>query len=75
MTDYQPMSPEELARLTEMFATPIDFDELIAQGVLEKKGAWYVIKDMSRLPEHARRKIKQLKSPNLVQFHKHKKIK
>lgn len=37
MTDYQPMSPEELARLTEMFATPIDFDELIAQGALEKR--------------------------------------
>lgn len=71
MTDNQLISREELAKLMEMARTPIDFDGLIEQGVLEKKGRWYIIKDMSRLPEHARRKIKRLKSPNLVQFRKH----
>ena len=33
--------------------TPIDFDRLVADGVLERKGAWWRVLDMHRLPDHA----------------------
>ena len=33
--------------------TPIDFDRLVADGVLERNGAWWRVLDMHSLPEHA----------------------
>ncbi|WP_420628642.1 hypothetical protein [Candidatus Leptofilum sp.] len=72
--DNQPISIEELLKLAKMSATPIDFEDLNTKEILERKGNWYVIKDMDKLPEHAKRKIKRIKSPNLVQFSNHKKI-
>lgn len=45
----------------QKLATPIDFDALIGQGVLgNKKGAWYPVLDMNRLPEHAKAQITAL---------------
>jgi hypothetical protein len=44
----------ELRRLAESPAAPLDFDRLVAVGVLRKLGNWYEILDLSRLPEHAR---------------------
>ncbi len=72
--DFTPMTREEVLRLAKLHATPIDFDALIEQGVLEKKGAWYAILDMDRLPEHAKRRVKSLKTPNLVKFYPAKNI-
>ena len=71
--DFTLMTKDEVLRLAKLHATPIDFDALIEQGVLEKKGAWYAILDMERLPEHAKRRVKSLKSPNLAKFYPAKK--
>jgi hypothetical protein len=60
----------ELRRLAELLAAPIDFDFLIAAGVLRKRGTWYEVLDLAQLPEHARAKIKAVRSPNLVKFRK-----
>ena len=59
---------KELVRLAEALAAPINFDLLTAAEVLRKRGAWYEVLDISRLPEHARMKIKAVRSPNLVRF-------
>jgi hypothetical protein len=61
---------KELRRLAEVLAAPIDFDRLVATGVLRKQGKWFEVLDMSQLPEHARMKIKAVRSPNLVKFRK-----
>jgi hypothetical protein len=49
---------KKLLKLIAIAATPIDFDTLIASGVLRKHGARYELLDLERLPEHARRKIR-----------------
>lgn len=68
--DKSAISYEELRRLAEDRATPIDFDALIQAGVIEKKGAWYQINDWNALPEHARAKISVTRSGDklLVKF-------
>lgn len=48
---------EGLLNHAKILATPIDFDRLINDGILKKKGAWYEILDMERLPEHAKNRI------------------
>jgi predicted outer membrane protein len=72
VTDW---SNSKLLELLKMAATPIDFDQLIADRVLRKHGAKYELLDLARLPEHARRKIRIIatsrKTPNpVVSFHK-----
>lgn len=37
-----------------LLSRPIDFEYLTRQGILEQRGAWYLVKDWDRLPEHAR---------------------
>ena len=66
---------DDLLELLEMAATPIDFNQLIADGVLRKHGARYELLDLARLPEYARRKIRIIATsrmtPNpVVSFHK-----
>lgn len=51
---------DELHKLEEEMKTPIDFDSLIAEGVLKKSGKYYVVQDMNRLPETARKKIVEM---------------
>lgn len=51
-----------------MLAKPIDFETLIADGVLEKNGAWYKILDMDRLPDHATAKIREARSDGCVKL-------
>ena len=53
---------EELRANILELAQPIDFDQLIRDGVLEKSGAWYKVLDWSRLPKHASRKLKTLRT-------------
>jgi hypothetical protein len=72
MTDW---SDRTLLELLNIAATPIDFDQLIADGVLRKHGAKYELLDLARLPEHARLKIRIVaasrKTPNpVISFHK-----
>jgi hypothetical protein len=55
MTDW---TDWKLLELLKIAATLIDFDQLIADGVLRKHGARYELLDLTRLPEHARRKIR-----------------
>ena len=56
------MQIDELTQRAKDLVTPIDFDELIASGVIEKKGAWYQINKWNELPEHAKAKISTVKS-------------
>ena len=72
MTEW---TSRKLLEILKMAATPIAFDQLIADGVLRKHGARYELLDLARLPEHARRKIRIIttsrKTPNpVVSFHK-----
>lgn len=66
------MDREEFERLRELLSTPIDFDRLVEEGVLEKAGTWWKVLDMSRLPEHARRQIVEIRAggdgPGFVRF-------
>jgi hypothetical protein len=55
MTDW---NDKGLLALMKLAATPIDFDQLITDGVLRKHGARYELLDLAGLPEHARRKIR-----------------
>ncbi len=63
----------ELVRRGKLLAMPIDFDSLVAAGVLKRRGHWWQILDKSRLPEHAWAKVRALrdsrkKGETLVQF-------
>lgn len=49
------LSKKEILEQAQRLATPINFEALIDQGILgDKKGAWYPVLDMDRLPEHAK---------------------
>jgi hypothetical protein len=72
-------SGKKLLEILNVAATPIDFDQLIADGILRKHGRKYEILDLERLPEHAIRKIRIIatsrKTPNhVVSFHKTSKL-
>jgi hypoxanthine phosphoribosyltransferase len=57
--------------LAQTLATPIDFEQLIADGILKKWGAWYQVLDWKRLPEHVRQKANTMKADAvgvLIQF-------
>ena len=62
----------ELIEAAEALATPIDVEQLIADGVLAKAKTrgWFEILDPTRLPDHAWQKIKSVKSGNRVRFRK-----
>jgi len=67
----RPAIHSELVEAAESMATPIEFDQLIADGVLQKAGGgWYEVLDPARLPQHALGKIKAVKSRNRVRFRK-----
>lgn len=55
MTDW---NDKAFLKLIKMAATPVDYDNLIANGVLRRHGRRYELLDLARLPEHARRKIR-----------------
>jgi hypothetical protein len=43
---------KEIQRQKDLISAPIDFTGLIEAGVLENKGAWYVVHRTNELPEH-----------------------
>jgi hypothetical protein len=60
---------EELVGLSGAVPLPINFAQLIADGVLrEGDGGWYEVLDYARLPEHVRMKIVEVEPPNRVKF-------
>jgi len=65
---------EEIIELARKLATPVDFEQLEKEGVIEKKGAWYKVKDFKSLPVHAYDQIRSVKNDSngncLVQFPK-----
>ena len=63
MTDW---TDRTLLELLKLAATPIDFDQLIAAGVLRKHGRGYELLDLAGLSEHARRKIRIKHSAAIV---------
>ena len=54
-------SKEEIIERARQLATPIDFEKLEKEGIIEKKGAWHKITDVSRLPEHALIQVHEFK--------------
>jgi len=54
------MSDEEFRQMAVLMATPIDFEQLVADGVLKKRGRGWQVLDMKRLPEHAAKKIQSV---------------
>ena len=61
---------EYVLEQVKSLAKPIDFDELISQGVLEKKGAWYKIPRMANLPRHVRDRMTEYRSDGCAKFAK-----
>ena len=47
-------SREELERLRQMDAEPLDLEALERDGIIEKRGSWYLLK--GELPEKASRR-------------------
>ena len=69
--DYHEVTREEVERTLNVLSTPIDFDGLIEAGVLEKRGVWYKILKMDKLPEHVKRRVianKKTKDGAVVRF-------
>ena len=64
------LTAEAVSKQIRDFAEPIDFEKLIGEGILEKKGAWYKIIDWDRLPQHAKVKVKEFCSDGTVKFEK-----
>jgi hypothetical protein len=53
---------KEIQAQKDLLSAPIDFDGLTKAGVLEKKGAWYVVKDMTALPGHVQAQISSIQT-------------
>ncbi len=66
------ISLERLIAQARNLATPIDFETLIRDGVLEqaKRRGWYRVKDWDRFPEHARAKVSEITNTGEVKFRK-----
>jgi hypothetical protein len=53
----------KLGPMAKILAIPIDFKQLIADGVLAKSDdGYYQILDFKALPEHAKRKIEEMRN-------------
>lgn len=65
------MSKDEIGT-ADSPATPIDFDQLVSEGILVKRGFWYETAALERLPSDLRKRIKGFKASSdnttLVKF-------
>ncbi|MGO9374667.1 MAG: hypothetical protein ACLQBD_21565 [Syntrophobacteraceae bacterium] len=59
--DYDGMI-KEVRKVAQSFAEPINFQKLIEDGVLTKKGRSYYVRDMNLLPENVGQRIKTITS-------------
>jgi len=64
------ITKEYVLEQAKSLAEPIDFDGLISQGLLEKKGAWYKIPRMTDLPRHVRDRMIEYRSDGCAKFAK-----
>jgi predicted transcriptional regulator len=51
---------KELAKTAKAFSEPIDFDKLIEDGLIIKKGKSYYVLNIHNLPENIRKRIKDI---------------
>ena len=56
------LDKERTARELRKLTTPIDFDRLAADGVLERAGSWWRVLDYERLPDYAKAQITEMES-------------
>ena len=63
-TDSQILSLKEFKQKGEELTTPIDFDQLVNDGIIEKKRGWYKIRNFQELPAHAKAQIRTAKTVN-----------
>lgn len=66
----------EIAKSAQAYAEPIDFDQLIKDGLLIKKGRSFYVPDLKALPEKVSKRIKLAtltKDGMRVTFHKESK--
>ena len=61
MSKANPLDDKELIAALKAQATPIDFQKLEAEGLLHKKGAWYLVKNIHDLPKHVGLQIGEIK--------------
>ncbi len=64
---------EKLVQQVKLLAIPMDFDERQAQGILQKRGAWYEVLDRDWFPEHAAVRVTEMQCTGkrlLVKFQK-----
>lgn len=59
-----PLNLDEVKKILELHAKPIDLEDLISKGILEKKGAWYKVHNFDELPEYASVQVSSIKSEN-----------
>jgi hypothetical protein len=52
---------KKIAILVRKLARPVDFKKLERQGLLKKRGAWYIVPNIHMLPEHVTLKISEMK--------------
>lgn len=50
---------KEIAKAAQAFSEPIDFEKLITEGLLIRKGKSYYVPDLKNLPENIVKRIKQ----------------
>jgi hypothetical protein len=56
------ISRTELVACLRELATPINFDELVAQGLLKRKSLqWYEVPNPKALPSHVSRQAREIK--------------
>ena len=58
----EPITQQEELEIAKELVTPIDFDGLISQRVIEKSGAWFVVLKPQELPSHAWRQATAIKT-------------
>jgi hypothetical protein len=64
------ITKEELLEKAKQLAMPINIKALIEDRIIERKGGWYKILDMARLPEYAKAQIVVFRSDGKVKFYK-----
>jgi hypothetical protein len=70
--DYDEEKRQRMLQYLEMLATPVDYDQLCEEGVLERVSKKkFKVPDVNRLPAHVRLRINCEMGPdNVVEFGK-----
>lgn len=60
------MTHEDVIEKVQQLATEIDFDQLVADKILERVGRRYRIIDLERLPKHVSAQVQSFSSDGLI---------